>query len=112
MNESMRELQKLLAGRVQQLSKRLDEVTEAADAETILREMQEFNHRVTLAGQMLFREQSQELDELVEKVRKAKSKVDSAIREIEKLREAVATVSDFLALVDEAIDLAKSLSLA
>src|SRR5262245_25774730 len=110
MNESLRDLQKLLAGRVQQLSKKLDDVTKPEEAETIIQEMQEFNHRVTLVGQLLFRQESQELDELVEKVRRDKSKVDSAIGEIEKLKSALDLISNFLALVDEAVDLAKSLA--
>ena|SRR2546425_6273807 len=112
MNESLRELQKLLAGRVQQLSKTLDDVTKPEEAEAILREMQEFNHRVTIVGQLLFREESEDLDELIEKVRKAKSKVDSAIAEIEELRSSLDVICDFLALVDEAVDLAKSLAVA
>jgi hypothetical protein len=112
MNESLRELQKQLAGRVQQLSKKLDDVTTSEEAEAVIHEMQEFNHRVTLVGQLLFREESTELDELVAKVLKAKAKVDAAIRKIGKLKEALDTISDFLALTDEAIDLAKALAVA
>ena len=108
MNESMRELQKVLAGRVQELSKKLDTVTTAKQAAAIVQEMQEFNHRVTLTGQLLFKAQSAELTKSVEKVSEARARVDGAIQKIGKLAKALTVISDFLALVDEAIDLAKA----
>ncbi len=109
MNSSLRELQVILADRVQLLSKQLDNVSNPDDAAGILGEMQEFNHRVTLVGSLLFRQQSQELDEKVEAVRGAKTKVDRAIKNIADLSNMLKVVSDFLALVDEAVDLAKTL---
>jgi hypothetical protein len=109
MNSSLRELQVILAGRVQLLSKQLDNVSNPDDAAKILGEMQEFNHRVTLVGSLLFRQQSKELDKKVDAVRGAKGKVDRAIKSIADLADMLKVVSDFLALVDEAIDFAKLL---
>ena len=75
-----------------------------------MREMQEFNHRVALAGQLLFKEESAGLAKSVRKVSAAKDRVDSAIRRVGGLSKALTVVGGFLALVDEAIDLAKELS--
>jgi hypothetical protein len=109
MNSKLRELQVILANRVRLLSKQLDNVSDPSEAQKILDEMQEFNHRVTLVGGLLFRQQSQDLDDKVEAVRRAQSKVDRAIRNIADLANMLQTISNFLALVDEAIDLAKTL---
>jgi hypothetical protein len=109
MNPSVRELQVILADRVQLLSKQMDNVSNPDDAAKILGEMQEFNHRVTLVGSLLFRQQSQELDKKVEAVRGAKTNVDRAIKNIANLSNMLKVASDFLALVDEAVDFAKLL---
>ena len=109
MNDSIRELQKVLFGRVEELSKRLDGVTTAGEAAVIVREMEEFNHRVTLAGQLLFAAQSAGLTQCVDKVRAARAAVDGAIGKIGKVAPALTAISDFLALADEAIDLAKGM---
>jgi len=109
MNASLRELQVLLADRVRLLSKQLDDASDPEEAKKILDEMQELNHRVTLVGGLLFKEQSQELDGKVEAVRRARGKVDAAIKNIADLADMLQTVSNFLALIDEAIDLAKTL---
>jgi hypothetical protein len=112
MNESMRELQEVLLGRVQALSRQLDDAKTTKEAEAIVREMLEFNHRVTLTGQLLFREQSKQLTARVEAVKKAKSEVDSAIKKLSNLKTGVKIVTKFLHLVDEALDLAKVLAVA
>lgn len=109
MNSTLRELQIILVDRVQLLSKQLDNVSTPEESKKILDEMQEFNHRVTLVGGLLFRQQSQELDKKVEAIRQAKNKVDQAIKEISNLTNMLQVVSGFLALVDEVIDLAKLL---
>lgn len=109
MNSSLRQLHFILADHVQLLSKQLDNVTDPNEAKKILDEMQELNHRVTLVGGLLFLEQSQDLDNKIEAVRLANSNVDGAIRNIADLANMLQVISDFLALVDEAIDLAKTL---
>jgi hypothetical protein len=107
MNSDLRELQEILLDRVRLLSRQLDNVTEQDTAEKIIGEMQEFNHRVTMVGGMLFRQQSQELSDKIEAVRRAKSKVDRAIRDIANLTDMLQIATNFLGLVDEVIDLAK-----
>jgi len=109
MNQSLKDLQDILFNRVRLLSKQLDDVTDPAQAQAILDEMREFNHRVTMVGGLLFREQSAELEAKVEAVSKAKRRVDEAIKNIQELNDSLQVITDFLALVDEAIDLAKLL---
>jgi methyl-accepting chemotaxis protein len=109
MNPSLRELQIILADRVRVLSKQLDDVSDADQAKKIVDEMQEFNHRVTLVGGLLFHQQSQSLDQKVEAIRQGKGAVDRAIKNIADLANMLQAVSDYLALVDEVIDLAKAL---
>jgi hypothetical protein len=109
MNQSLQELQTILAERVQVLSKQMDNVSNPDDAKKIVDEMTEFNHRVTLVGGLLFKEQSQELEKKVEAIRGARAKVDGAIKDITDLANMIQAASDFLALVDEAIDLARLL---
>ena len=109
MNSNLRELQLILLDRVRLLSKQLDNVTDPDEAKKIIDEMQEFNHRVTLVGGMLFCQQSQELDNKIDAVRQEKSKVDRAIRDIDDLANMLQTVSNFLALVDQVINLGKTI---
>lgn len=109
MNTTLRELQVILANRVLLLSKQLDNVSNPSEAKKILDEMQEFNHRVILVGGLLFCQQSHDLDKKAEAVRRAKGKVDRAIKDIADLANMLQVVSDFLALADEVIDLAKGL---
>lgn len=107
MNDSMRELHQVLAGRVQELSRRMDTVKTAAEAQAVVREMQEFNHRVMLAGSLLFSAEAAGLAARVKKVTEAAARVDGAIAGIGKVGKALGVVGDFLALVDEVIDAAK-----
>ena len=108
-NESMRDLQNMLLRQFKKLHDSLDDVTDAARAQTIVREMQEVNHRIALAGSLLFAAQAKELDGKVAEVSKAIRKVNAAIADLKNLHAFLDVMSEFLGLVDEAIDLAKAL---
>lgn len=108
-NDSMRELQSTLLRQFKKLHDSLDDVTDADRAQAIVREMQEINHRIALTGSLLFAEQAEELDGKVAEVRKAAGKVNAAIAKLKNLRAFLDAVSEFLGLVDQAIDLAKKL---
>jgi hypothetical protein len=108
-NDAMRELQSTLVRQFKKLNDALEGETDADRADAILREMQEVSHRVALAGSLLFAGQAKELDEKVAEVAKGVRKVNAAIAEIKNLQAFLDTVSDFLVLVDDAIDLAKTL---
>ena len=106
-NESIRELQSALIREHKKLHDSLDDVTDAKTAQQIVREMQEVNHRIALAGSLLFAKQSKALDSKVANVRKATGKVNKAIANLKNLKAFLDAISGFLGLVDEALDFAK-----
>jgi len=110
-NDSIRELQSTLMDTLRKLDAKLDNVTDPDLAEQIVREMQEVSHRITLAGSLLFAAQAQELDDKVAGVTKGTKKVNAAIIKIKNVTAFLSAMSEFLALVDDAIDLAKTLML-
>jgi hypothetical protein len=108
-NQSLRDLQVILANQMQELSKGLDGVSDPDQARAIVGEMQEINHRITLVGGLLFRQQNEDLENKVDAVRKAENKAGQAFQDISHLADFLNAFSGFLALVDEAIDFAKML---
>jgi hypothetical protein len=108
-NDSMRNLQSTLMGVLKQLHDSLDNVTDPDRAQAIVREMQEVNHRIALVGSLLFAAQARELDDKVAEVRKGTRAVNAAIANLKNFTEFLGAMSDFLGLVDQAIDLAKML---
>ncbi|BFR49393.1 hypothetical protein RVX_R24540 [Nitratidesulfovibrio sp. HK-II] len=109
MNTQLRELHAMLLGHVQKLSESMDSVASPEDAQKILMEMQEFNHRATLVGGLLFRQESKELELKVDAVRAFKARLDAAVDDIKNLTRLLELAASFLALVDEVIDMAKLL---
>jgi flagellin-like hook-associated protein FlgL len=108
-NESMRDLQALLVDQFQNLHDSLKGVTDPDVADAIVREMQEVSHRVALTGSLLFAAQAAKLDSQVADIGKATKKVDAAIAQIQNIQAFLGAMSDFLGLVDQAIDFAKLL---
>lgn len=109
LNDSMRTLQSTLMRQLKLLHDKLDDVTDPDVAQAIVREMQEVNHRIALAGSLLFSAQADELDHKVAEVGKATSRVKAAIADLQNLQAFLGAISEFLGLVDEALDLAKLL---
>jgi len=109
-NESMRKLQSTLVLQFRKLNDSLDNVTDSSRTEAILREMQEVNHRIAITGSLLFSAQAEELDEKVAVISKGTRAVNAAIADQKNLQAFLDAVSEFLGLVDEAIDLAKTLT--
>jgi hypothetical protein len=108
-NESMSALQSTLLRQFRKLHDSLDGETDAGRAQAIVREMQEVNHRIAVAGGLLFAGQAEALDGKVARVTKATRKVNAAIADLRNLQVFLDAMSEFLGLVDEAIDLAKAL---
>ena len=108
-NESIRELQGLLLRQFKKLHDSLDDVEDAGAAQVIVREMQEVNHRIALTGSLLFAAQAAELDTKVADIGKATKKVNAAITQVQNTQALLSAMSEFLGLVDEAIDFAKLL---
>lgn len=111
MNDALITLQDTLIKQHKRLREALGTVDTDDQRRTIIREMFEITHRIQLAGGLLFAAQSQDLDAKVAAVRKGTAKIKAAIDELDNLQHFLDTMSSFIALVDEAIDLAKSLML-
>ena len=107
MNESVRDLHKRLGKTVAELSKRLGTVTTTEEAEAILREMEEVNFRVTVAGRLLFAETTASLNERIDRVLGAADDVDAEIESLEKVRDVVRAVGSYLGTVDKVLDALK-----
>jgi hypothetical protein len=108
-NDSMRDLQNTLVRQLKKLHDSLDDVTDADRADAIVREMQEVNHRIAMVGGLLFAAQASELDGKVAEISKATRQVNAAIADLKDLQAFLDAMSEFLGLVDEAIDLAKAI---
>jgi hypothetical protein len=106
-NSDLVALQKQLITLVDDLSTKQEKADDANAIVAIGREIAEVNHRVTMVGQILFKEKTAKLTSAVATVQKGKKAVDDAIKSIEKLNAFVKTITRFLGLVDKAIDIAK-----
>ena len=106
-NPDLASLQRQLAGILDDLIT-AQETAETTDAvRTIAREIGEVNHRITLVGQLQFKQQTAKIKAAVEKVAAEKQTIDAAIAEIDRLNDFIKAISSFLGLVDKAIDVAK-----
>lgn len=110
MNPTLVQLQDRLLRLHRKLRDQLDETDDAAAREALLREMVEVTHRIQLVGGLLFVEQAEALDAAAAKVAKAVKATNAAIQQVADLTAFLAAMTAFLALVDETIDLAKSLA--
>jgi hypothetical protein len=108
-NSEIKKLHKQLMKTHQRLSRRLGQTTGADEAGLILREMEEVNFRGMMAGRLLFKETTAAIDAQIEKVLEAGAEIDTAIKEVEQIRDIVKGVGKFLTLVDKALDAAKLL---
>ena len=111
MNREIRKCHVCLGKVVQQLSRRLGKTTDPAEAEAILREMEEVNFRLMIAGSLLFRETTSHIDRRLGDVVAATDDVNSAIKEIEQIKNVVRTVTRFLTQVDKVLDAIKILAI-
>jgi hypothetical protein len=84
--------------------------TKTQDAQTYRRSIEKWsgvNHRITLLGGLIFREQAKSIASAAKKVEHSKDGLVAAIKKIEKLTNVIKAISGFLSLVDKVIDLAK-----
>lgn len=109
MNSETRKLHRQLISTHQNLADRLGKTTDPDEAEAILREMEEINFRVMMAGRILFKETTASIDNRIATVLEAGTDMDNAIKKIEKLKDLVKAVGKFLTIVDKALDAIKLL---
>lgn len=109
MNSEIKKLHQRLIKSHQNLSKRLGKTKDPDEAEAILREMEELNFRVMMAGRLLFKETTAAIDRRIGTVIEASADLDQAIKEIEKVNDLVKAVGKFLTQADKVLDAVKLL---
>lgn len=107
MNIALMQTQDRLVKTHARLRERLRQEDDAQVRRALLNELTEIMARVQMVGAVLFAEQSAQLDAKAAAVKIATTKVNKAIRDMQSMRDLLDAISGFLALVDEAIDLAK-----
>jgi hypothetical protein len=108
-NQDLDQLHDLLFKTNEQLSRSLGTITDPALARGVVTEMREVIHRIDLVQSLLFTGASQRISGAVGKVQAANAGLVTSLQTITNLTKLVQTVSSFLTLVDDAIDLAKTL---
>ncbi len=110
MNTDLQQLHDQLLAQHQALYQKLDEVTDPAAAQAIVTEMREILHRIDLVQGLLFRESTTALLNSLKKVDAADTRLTGTLSSVSTATDIVEGVSKFLAVVDQAIDLAKTLA--
>jgi hypothetical protein len=108
-NQSLDQLHGYLIALNAQLNGRLDTTTDPQLAQRIITEMREVVHRIDLVQSVLFTRASDEVSAAVAKVAVADNSLVGSLKTISDVTNMVKTVSSFLTLVDDAIDLAKTI---
>lgn len=109
MNSAIQQLHQQLIQSNQKLAKRLGQTSDPDTADAILREMEEINFRVMMAGRLAFKETTAAIDQKIDAVIAASANLDQAIRDIQNLKNFIKSVGQFLTLVDKVLDTIKLL---
>lgn len=110
-NANLKKLHTALGKTVQELSNRLGRTSDPEEAEAILREMEEVNFRVTMTGRLLFHKTTTRINQRIGDVVDASAQVKDSIKRIEKTKDVVKAVGNFLTTVDKILDGIKVLAL-
>lgn len=111
MNAEIKKLHQDLIQAHLNLAERLGETEAIEDAEAILREMEEINFRVMMAGKLLFKETTASIDQRIGKILEANKDLEKAIESIEKVKDLIKSVGKFLTQVDKVLDAIKVLGI-
>ena len=110
MNKTLKEIHDLLVAQVDSLSKAIDQTDDRDVAKQLLLEMDEVVHRVNVIQNLLFRQDSAELDNELKNIKSANDDLNKSIKSIQGAADVVAKTTEVLKYVDKAIDLAKTLA--
>jgi len=94
------------------LSQTIQQTTDKKMADVISTEIQEVAHRIILTQNLLFLADAPQLSPLVKNIAAASQQLTTAISQIQQVTQFLNGVSSYLSLVDNAIDLAKTLAAA
>lgn len=106
-NSDLAALQLSLIDTNRELAESVHRTDSMAAKQAALIEMIEVGHRITLVGQQLFSQQTGKIAASMEKVVAGQKALEGAIAEIEKVNKFIETVTRFLGLVDDVIEVAK-----
>jgi len=109
-NANLKALQDQLLAQHQALYEQLDTTNDPAMSNSILTEMQEILHRVSLVQGLLLIQTTTALQASLQKVSDADAALTDALKEAQTAADIVNGVTKFLTVVDKAIDLAKKLA--
>ena len=110
MNQDLFRLHAQLLVQHQALYDKLDEVETPEEARAIITEMQELLHRIDLVQGLLFRQTTTALADSLQKVDAADEELTRALDAADKVTDIIAGIGKYLGVVDQAIDLAKTLA--
>lgn len=111
MNPTLKQIHDMLLAQHMALAHALDDASDPDNAKAILLEMQEVLHRINLTENLLFAEESKELDAMLPAIKQANDALTASLQNIANVASFLASVSNFLKGVDQAIDLAKTLTM-
>jgi len=109
-NQDIVALYNSLCGHQDALSTAIQQTTDPNLANAISTEITEIAHRIMLAQNLLFKADSAKLSAAVNSISQASDKLTAAITSINNATVLIKSVSAYLALADQAIDLAKTLA--
>ena len=107
MNPGIKELHAQLVATHAQLSRRLGQTMDQDEAEAILREMEELNFRVMMAGRLLFKTTTARIDRRLDALVAAGAELARTIEAVEEVNDLVKAVGQFLGPVDRVLDRVK-----
>jgi hypothetical protein len=107
MNPQIQQLHARLIAAHAHLAARLGRSADQDEAEAILREMEELNFRVMMAGRLLFKTTTARIDRRLAAVVEASDDLDRAIASTAGLGELITGIGRFLTRVDRVLDTIK-----
>jgi hypothetical protein len=104
MNSGIKELHQQLISTHRNLSQRLGRTANLDEADAILREMEEVNFRVMMAGRLLFKQTTATIDTEMKTVVSAAADLDKSIARTETWKDMISKVGEFLTKADKLLD--------
>lgn len=102
-NAKLKVLQQQLVDFHQVLANQLDKAKTQADGDAILREMQDVNFRVTMCGNLLFKQATDEINAQISAVSDATTTLNKSIAKAANISDLITQVSTFLGGVDKVL---------
>jgi hypothetical protein len=102
----------MLVKQVSNLSAALSNTTDPKMAKTLLLEMQEVTHRVDISQNLMFAAETKELQNYLPNIQAASTALQKSIDQIGQAASIISATTKFLTVVDQALDLAKTLLVA